>query len=333
MPRAVVLSAVRTPVGRYGGGLAGVRPDDLAAVAIARGGRAGGRRPGRDRGRLPRLREPGGRGQPQRRAHGRAARGAARVGGGRDRQPALRVGAVRGRRRLPRDRGRRRRPLRRGRRRVDEPRAARHGQAGRGVPARRPDDVRHDARLALPEPAARGAMFPLESMGETGENVAERWGVSREDQDAFALRSQRRWARAPTSPTSSSPSASSSATSTRARTRRAEKLAALKPAFREGGTVTAGNSSGINDGAAALVIASEERARELGAEPLGAFVGERRRRRRPARDGDRPGAGGAQAARARRARGRRPRSRRAERGVRLAEPRRRSASSGSTRSA
>jgi acetyl-CoA C-acetyltransferase len=52
----------------------------------------------------------------------------------------------------------------------------------------------------------------------------------------------------------------------------AEKLAALKPAFREGGTVTAGNASGINDGAAALVIASEEKARELGVEPLGAFV-------------------------------------------------------------
>ena len=52
-----------------------------------------------------------------------------------------------------------------------------------------------------------------------------------------------------------------------------EKLAALRPAFREGGTVTAGNASGINDGAAALVIASEEKARELGVEPLGAFVG------------------------------------------------------------
>ena len=52
-----------------------------------------------------------------------------------------------------------------------------------------------------------------------------------------------------------------------------EKLAALKPAFREGGTVTAGNASGINDGAAALVIASEEKARELGVEPLGTFVG------------------------------------------------------------
>src|SRR5581483_10077607 len=52
-----------------------------------------------------------------------------------------------------------------------------------------------------------------------------------------------------------------------------EKLGSLKPAFREGGTVTAGNSSGLNDGAAALVVASDEKARELGIEPLGAFVG------------------------------------------------------------
>jgi acetyl-CoA C-acetyltransferase len=53
----------------------------------------------------------------------------------------------------------------------------------------------------------------------------------------------------------------------------AEALAGLKPAFRAGGTVTAGNASGINDGGAALVVASEERAGELGVEPLGAFVG------------------------------------------------------------
>src|SRR4029078_900316 len=52
-----------------------------------------------------------------------------------------------------------------------------------------------------------------------------------------------------------------------------ERLASLKPAFRAGGSVTAGNSSGLNDGAAAVVIASEEKARALGADPLGAFVG------------------------------------------------------------
>ncbi|CAN5234406.1 hypothetical protein BH09ACT13_BH09ACT13_00340 [soil metagenome] len=53
----------------------------------------------------------------------------------------------------------------------------------------------------------------------------------------------------------------------------ADALAGLRPAFRSGGTVTAGNAAGINDGAAALVIASEEKAKELGVEPLGAFVG------------------------------------------------------------
>jgi acetyl-CoA acetyltransferase family protein len=120
------------------------------------------------------------------------------------------------------------------------------------------------------------AMFPLESMGETGENVAERYGVSREDQDAFALESHRRWAEAAdagrfddelvpvgdvTRDEHPRPDTS------------LEKLAALKPAFRAGGTVTAGNAAGINDGAAALVIASEEKARELGIEPLGVFAG------------------------------------------------------------
>jgi acetyl-CoA C-acetyltransferase len=72
-------------------------------------------------------------------------------------------------------------------------------------------------------------------------------------------------------PTSWCRSGRSSGTSTRPDTT-GERLAALKPAFRAGGTVTAGNASGVNDGAAALVVASEERARELGAEPLGSFV-------------------------------------------------------------
>jgi acetyl-CoA acetyltransferase len=102
-------------------------------------------------------------------------------------------------------------------------------------------------------------MFPLESMGETGENVAERYGISREEQDAFALRSQERWAAANAEGrfddelvpvgevvVDEHPRPETSA----------EALANLKPAFRSGGTVTAGNASGINDGAAALVVAS-----------------------------------------------------------------------------
>jgi acetyl-CoA acetyltransferase family protein len=119
-------------------------------------------------------------------------------------------------------------------------------------------------------------MFPLESMGETGENVAKRYGVSREEQDAFALRSQQRWAEADSEGRFADELVPVGDVTRDEHPRpdtREEKLAALKPAFREGGTVTAGNSSGLNDGAAALVIAGEERARELGVEPLGAFVG------------------------------------------------------------
>ncbi len=119
-------------------------------------------------------------------------------------------------------------------------------------------------------------MFPLESMGETGENVAEQYGVSREEQDAFALQSQQRWAAADAEGRFADELVAVGEATRDEHPRpdtSAGKLGGLKPAFREGGSVTAGNSSGINDGAAALVIASEERARELGVEPLGAFVG------------------------------------------------------------
>jgi acetyl-CoA acetyltransferase family protein len=112
-------------------------------------------------------------------------------------------------------------------------------------------------------------------MGETGENVAERWQVSREEQDAFGLRSQQRWAAAAAAGRFDDELVPVNGVERDEHPRpetSAEKLAALKPAFREGGTVTAGNASGINDGAAALVIASEEKARELGIEPLGRFV-------------------------------------------------------------
>jgi acetyl-CoA C-acetyltransferase len=118
-------------------------------------------------------------------------------------------------------------------------------------------------------------MFPLESMGETGENVAERYGISREDQDAFALESHRRWAAAHEAGRFADeliPVGDIERDEHPRPDTSLEKLASLRPAFREGGTVTAGNSSGVNDGAAALVIASAERADDLGVEPLGRFV-------------------------------------------------------------
>ena len=139
------------------------------------------------------------------------------------------------------------------------------------------DDSEYDTQLGWRFPNPRMAeMFPLESMGETGENVAERWNVSREEQDAFALRSQQRWAAAADAGRFDDELVAVDGVARDEHPRpdtSAEKLAALKPVFRSGGTVTAGNASGINDGAAALVIASEEKANELGIEPLGEFVG------------------------------------------------------------
>jgi acetyl-CoA acetyltransferase family protein len=129
--------------------------------------------------------------------------------------------------------------------------------------------------------------YSTESMGETAENVAERYGVTREDQDAFALRSHERALAAweagrfddevvtvDAPQPKGDPIPVHADEGPRADTT-LERLARLKPAFREGGTVTAGNSSQINDGAACLVIASEERARELAPEgrPLGRVIG------------------------------------------------------------
>jgi 3-oxoadipyl-CoA thiolase len=141
----------------------------------------------------------------------------------------------------------------------------------------RGNQVVYDTTLGWRFPNPRlEAMFPLESMGETGENVAERYCVSREEQDAFALRSQLRWAEAHAAGRFADQLVAVGEVTVDEHPRpetSAEALAGLAPAFRTDGTVTAGNASGINDGAAALVIVSEERAQDLGVEPLGAFVG------------------------------------------------------------
>jgi acetyl-CoA C-acetyltransferase/3-oxo-5,6-didehydrosuberyl-CoA/3-oxoadipyl-CoA thiolase len=129
------------------------------------------------------------------------------------------------------------------------------------------------------------AMHYPYSMGETAENVAESQAISRQDQDRFAYESQRRTARAQEEGFFADEiipiETAGGKRGERVRIDRdefprsdttLEKLAALKPAFREGGTVTAGNSSGINDGAAALLVMSERRARELGYTPLARIV-------------------------------------------------------------
>lgn len=126
----------------------------------------------------------------------------------------------------------------------------------------------------------------VETMGQTAENVAERYGVSREDQDAFALRSQQRTAAAQARGFFDGeivavdvPGRKRGETVTVDRDEHprgdttAEALAKLKPLFRQPGTVTAGNASGINDGAAALLLASGAQVQALGLTPRARILG------------------------------------------------------------
>jgi acetyl-CoA acyltransferase len=118
------------------------------------------------------------------------------------------------------------------------------------------------------------------SMGETAEEVAARYGVSREQQDAFALRSHRLAAAARTDglfdaeivPVVLADGSTVAEDESIRPDTTLEKLAALKPVFRAGGTVTAGNASPMNDGAAGLLLVSEEALRSLDLEPLGRYV-------------------------------------------------------------
>jgi 3-oxoadipyl-CoA thiolase len=267
---AVILSAVRTPVGRYRGALSGVRPDDLAALVIAeaveRAGVPAGEiedvyfgaanQAGEDNRNVARM------------AALLAGLPEAVAGVTVNRLCASGLTAV-----------------------VSACHAVRAGDGDLFVAggvesmSRAPlvmakpengDQTVWDTTLGwrFPNPRMK-AMFPLESMGETGENVAERWSIGREEQDAFALESHRRWAAAHEAGRFAAELVPVGEVDRDEHPRpdtSAEKLAALKPAFREGGTLTAGNSSGLNDGAAALVVASEEKAKDLGVSPLGRFV-------------------------------------------------------------
>jgi len=138
------------------------------------------------------------------------------------------------------------------------------------------------------------AMYPIVSLGVTAENIAEEMGISREDQDALALESHRRAVAAINAgrfkdeivpitvpqrkgdpkivDTDEHPRYTIENGEYKLATSM-EKLARLSPAFRKGGTVTAGNSSGINDGAAAVLLMSREKADELGLKPMARWLG------------------------------------------------------------
>jgi 3-oxoadipyl-CoA thiolase len=282
---ALILEALRTPVGRYRGALSGVRPDDLAALVIG----AVVERSGIDPARLDDV-----------------FFGAANQAGEDNRNVGRMAALLAG---LP----------------VTVPgttvnrlcasgleafnqaaRAIRAGDAdlclAGGVesmtrapwvlpkqPAGFPrgEQTLYDTTLGWRLVNPRFASGPhTEAMGETGENVAEEHGISREDQDEFALRSHQlaiaAWENGrfegqtvpvPTPPAKrgGEPGNFERDEGPRADTT-LEKLAGLPPAFREGGTVTAGNSSSLNDGAACLLVGNEAAASEFGLEPIARVV-------------------------------------------------------------
>ena len=284
MTEAFICDAVRTPIGRYGGVLAGVRTDDLAAVPLAALAR---RHPGldwaavddvilgcanqagEDNRNVARMAvllaglpvEVGGLTVNRLCGSGLQAINSAAhaiqvgdgdvfIGGGVEsmtRAPYVQLKAEAGYERGPREMA----------------------------------DTTLGWRFTNPALAARH--YPY-SMGETGENVAEQWNVARERQDAFGLTSHRNAVAAIEAgrfdeqivPITVVGVKGESVVVARDEHPRAdtsaEALARLRPAFREGGTVTAGNSSGINDGASAVLLAEAKTAGSLGLRPLARIV-------------------------------------------------------------
>ena len=283
MADAYVVDAVRTPMGAYRGALSGVRPDDLAAHAI----RAVVERSGVDPERITDvyLGAANQAGEDNR----DVARMAALLAGLPSSVPGATVNRL----------------CASGLEAVNA--AARAVKLGEGdlylaggvesmsrapwvieKPERalpRGPQTMHDTTLGwrMINPRMGDLGVSTESMGETAENVAERYGIDREAQDAYALRSHQRAVAATeaglfaeeivpieaprgrdtvTVEADEGPRADASA----------EKLGALRPVFRDGGTVTAGNASTLNDGAACTLIASEAGVERLGAEPLARIV-------------------------------------------------------------
>lgn len=131
----------------------------------------------------------------------------------------------------------------------------------------------------FPNPRLTERYYPY-SMGETAENVAERWSISRQDQDAFALASHEKYFAAKEAgkfddeivPVEINGTREVFSADEHPRRTSLDKLGSLKPAFKKNGSVTAGNSSGLNDGSAALLLAGEGAVKKYGFKPLGRVV-------------------------------------------------------------
>ena len=282
MEEAVILSAVRTPIGRYGGSLKDVRPDDLAALVIAEAVRRAhidadsiedvilgcANQAGEDNRNVARMAlllaglpiEVAG--QTVNRLCGSGlqavnnAAQAIQTGAG----DTFVAGGVESMTRAPFVLGKADSAFSR---------------------AMNLQDTTLGWRFVNPR---LSAMYHPYSMGETAENVAERTKISREEQDAYALRSHQRAVAAQETgrfseeiipvpiPQKKGEAVLVALDEQPRRDTTLEKLATLKPVFRKEGSVTAGNSSGINDGAAALVLMARRRARDLGLTPRARVV-------------------------------------------------------------
>ncbi|MHB8990656.1 MAG: thiolase family protein [Chloroflexota bacterium] len=283
MPEAVIVGAVRTPVGRYGGALKNVRPDDLAALVIKELVKRTGVNPGEIEDVI--LGAANQAGEDNR----NVARMALLLAG----LPVHVAGTTVNR------------LCASGLQAVIT--GAMEVQTGNGDAVlaggvesmtRAPfvmlkpetDFPRGDLKMAdttigwrLVNPKLSEMYFPY-PLGETAEIVAERYGITREEQDRFALLSQQRAAAAmregrfkdeivPVEVPQAKGEPTIFGTDEHPRPDTTmEKLAKLKPAFKKGGTVTAGNSSGVNDGAAVLLLMSAEKAREVGMKPMARII-------------------------------------------------------------
>jgi len=283
MPDALIIDAVRTPIGKHRGVLKDVRPDDLAAVAIqaivSRSGLAS------DRIEEVFLGCANQAGEDNR----NVARMAGLLAGLPHSVPAVTVNRLCGS----------------GLEAVIQAaRMIRLGEAdvviaggvesmtrapwampkpGDGFPTGKWELYDTSLGWRFPNPRL-AAQFPLEQMGETAENVAERWRISRAAQDQFALGSHQRAVAAQKQgrfrdelvaveiPQRKGPTLFVSADEGPREDTSLEKLSALRAAFREGGSVTAGNSSSLNDGAAAVLLMSERAAEQQRKRPLARLV-------------------------------------------------------------
>ena len=278
MHAAYIIDILRTPIGKYGGALASVRPDDLAALVIKK-------LLGRNTSIDPKMIED-------------VVFGAANQAGEDNRNVARMASLLAG---LPAEVGgvTVNRLCASGLQAImDASRAVMLGQGGlyiaggvesmsrapfvlgKGEEAFSRKTEMYDTTLGWRFINSKlSALYHPYSMGETAENVAEKWKISRQDQDEFAYQSNQKYFQAsgggkfenelvgvPVSNQKGEISVFEK--DEHPRITSLEKLATLKPAFRVGGSVTAGNSSGINDGAAACLIASEDVVKKLNLKPI-----------------------------------------------------------------